>query len=274
MPARQFEKATRREGAEAPPHGVYVVVLGLSNGAEMKSDSSQRGTPFQEVSPTDVLGALNDVEQKNAPARLFFSGDLSLLKRGRRISIVGSRAASEEGLRRASFLARTLVAHDVIVVSGLAAGIDTAAHRATIEAGGRTVAVLGTPLSDVYPRENAALQTLIMSEHLAISQFPPSYKTQPKNFPQRNRTMALLTDATVIVEAGEKSGTLHQGWEALRLGRALFLMESVAGDPKLTWPRKFIEYGAQVLRRDILEETLLDLPTVTSRSSEGLAELV
>lgn len=240
----------------------------------MKSDSSGSGASFPAIAPADLLGALNDVEQKNAPARLYFAGDLSLLRHGPRISIVGSRAASEEGLKRAGFLARTLVAHNMIVVSGLAAGIDTAAHRATIEAGGRTVAVLGTPLTDVYPRENADLQALIMGEHLAISQFPTGYKTQPKSFPQRNRTMALLTDATVIVEAGEKSGTLHQGWEALRLGRALFLMESVVADPKLTWPRTMIEYGAQVLTRSDLEETLLDLPRVTSPSSESLAELV
>ena len=104
--------------------------------------------------------------------------------------------------------------HQMIVVSGLACGIDTAAHTAAIESGGKTIAVLGTPLDDTYPQENQALQSLIMAQHLAVSQFAPGAGTQPKNFPVRNRTMALLTDATVIVEAGEKSGTVHQGWEA------------------------------------------------------------
>jgi DNA processing protein len=86
----------------------------------------------------------------------------------------------------------------------------------------------------------------------------------PKNFPIRNRTMALLTDATVIVEAGEKSGTLHQGWEALRLGRLLFLMENVVNDPALSWPKEMIHYGAQVISRSNLEEVLSDIPAVTS----------
>ena len=79
----------------------------------------------------------------------------------------------------------------------------------------------------------------------------------------RNRTMALLSDATVIVEAGEKSGTLHQGWEALRLGRLLFLMESVAANPKLTWTKEMIHYGAQVLARENLENALDNLPLRT-----------
>ena len=76
----------------------------------------------------------------------------------------------------------------------------------------------------------------------------------------RNRTMALLTDATVIVEASEKSGTLHQGWEALRLGRLLLLMESVANNPGLSWPKEMISYGAQVLTRNNLSAVLENLP--------------
>jgi DNA processing protein len=226
------------------------------------------------LAPADVLGALNDVEQKNAPHRLYLAGDLSLLQRGPRVSIVGSRKASEEGLARARSLARALVNHDMIVVSGLAAGIDTAAHTATIDAGGRTIAVLGTPLDDVYPRENEALQALICQQHLAVSQFAPGSRTHPRSFPQRNRTMALLTDATVIVEASDKSGTLHQGWEALRLGRQLFLLQSVAEDPSLNWPAEMIAYGAQVLTRGNLEEALADIPAVTLPSTEAVVEFV
>ena len=225
------------------------------------------------LTPNEVFGSLNDVETKNAPRYLHLAGDPSLLKRGPRISIVGSRAASPEGLARARSLAKALVAHDMIVVSGLAAGIDTAAHTAAIEAGGRTIAVLGTPLDTAYPRENAELQSLIMAQHLAVSQFAAGAATTPKSFPQRNKTMALLTDATVIVEAGEKSGTLHQGWEALRLGRLLFLMESVARDPTLTWPAEMIHYGAQVLSRTNLEAALEDIPQVTSFRDEALRDI-
>jgi DNA processing protein len=85
----------------------------------------------------------------------------------------------------------------------------------------------------------------------------------------RNRTMALLSDATVIVEAGETSGTLHQGWEALRLGRLVFLMESVTQNPSLKWPHEMIQFGAQVLSRNNLDEALADIPAVTSRLGVG-----
>jgi len=146
------------------------------------------------------------------------------------------------------------------VVSGLAEGIDTAAHETAIALGGKTVAVLGTPLNEVFPAKNRALQDRLMRDYLVVSQFPSGYPTGPASFPIRNRTMALLSDATVIVEAGEKSGTLHQGWEALRLGRLLFLMESVATNDALSWPTEMIRYGAQVLARDNLEDALRNLP--------------
>ena len=93
-----------------------------------------------------------------------------------------------------------------MVVSGLAEGIDTAAHQATLEAGGRTIAVLGTPLDQVYPKRNAALQHQLMREHLCVSQFPVGSPIHRRNCPLRNHTMALLADATVIIEATDTSG--------------------------------------------------------------------
>lgn len=212
------------------------------------------------VTPAELLGQLNEVEVKYAPAQLFLAGRVELLRRGPRVSIVGSRKASAEGIQRARSLARRLAEHGIVVASGLAAGIDRAAHEAAIEAGGSTIAVVGTPLDQSYPKENAELQDRIRREHLLVSQFPSGYPVEPKNFPIRNRTMALLTDATVIVEAGEKSGTLHQGWEALRLGRLLFLLESVATNPDLSWPKDMIGYGAQVLSRANLDVVIENLP--------------
>ena len=117
---------------------------------------------------------------------------------------------------------------------------------------------IGTPLDKVYPRENTELQQAMMRDHLVVSQFPAGHPVQRSNFPRRNRVMALIADASVIVEAGEKSGTLSQGWEALRLGRPLFLMRSVVEDPSLKWPGQMIEYGATVLRKP--EELLEVLP--------------
>ena len=215
---------------------------------------------IQEYTPEELLGSLNEVERKNAPKRLSLAGDIELLRTGQRVSIVGSRKATTEGLARSRSLAKALVGRGVTVVSGLAEGIDTEAHETAIGEGGRTIAVLGTPLDEAFPPKNRALQDRIIREHLAVSQFRSGTPPQRKNFPMRNRTMALLSDATVIVEAGAKSGTLHQGWEVLRLGRLLFLMESVAKDESLSWPAKMIGYGAQVLARDNLELVLDNLP--------------
>ena len=134
-----------------------------------------------------------------------------------------------------------------MVVSGLAKGIDTSAHRSAIDAGGRTIAVLGNPLEQFYPRENRELQQEIADNHLLVSQFPAGHPAGRGNFPRRNRTMALLTDATVIVEASDGSGTISQGWEALRLGRRLFVMRSVMENPALEWPAEMRQYGAETL---------------------------
>jgi DNA processing protein len=221
---------------------------------------------FETLTPTEILGDLNDVEAKFAPRQLFIRGDRDLLTRGPRVSIVGSREASPMGLKRSAMLSKALCRRGIVVVSGLAAGVDRAAHEAALEAGGETIAVLGTPLDQFFPKDNRSLQERIGAEQLLVSQFPTGYPVTARNFPIRNRTMALLTDATVIVEAGERSGTLHQGWEALRLGRLLFLMESVVCDRSLTWPAKMIAYGAQVLTRENLGVAVKNIPAFTSSS--------
>ena len=164
-----------------------------------------------EFSPSDLLGPLTDIEERNAPTVLFTAGDVGILHDGPRVSVVGSRHVSAQGLELTAQYAEHLVERRIPVVSGLAAGVDTVAHRTAIDAGGRTVAVLGTPLDVATPVSNWALQTEIMESHLAVSQFHEGAPIGRKNFPMRNRTMALLTDATLVVEAGEKSGTKQSG---------------------------------------------------------------
>jgi len=217
--------------------------------------SPRGGSPKTWISSMELLGALSELEQKYAPERLFVAGKIGLPLPHPRVAIIGTRTPSAEGLRIAAGLSKTLAEHEVIIVSGLARGIDTAAHTAAIEAGGRTIAVLGTPLSETYPPENAQLQSLIMRNHLAVSQFGEGYPTTRSNFLVRNRTMALIADASVIVESGEGGGSLHQGWEALRLGRPLFIHTREFAKQGLEWPREMARYGAVQFKEpsDILD---------------------
>ena len=123
--------------------------------------------------------------------------------------------------------------------------------------------MLGTPLSTAYPASNAGLLNTIRRDHLAVSQFAEGHPVLKDNFPRRNRTMALLSDATIVVDAAETSGTRHQAWEALRLNRSLFLLENVVANPDLTWPAEMIEYGAETLNRDTISDMLDMIVPVT-----------
>lgn len=211
-----------------------------------------------------LLHAFNDFERKNAPELLYLAGDKSLLTNGLRVSVVGTRKPTKEGIKRAQIFTAALVRNNITVVSGLAEGIDAIAHETAIAEGGKTIAVLGAPLGTELPPARQALLVAIKRDHLAISQFPEGYPPKRENFPRRNRTMALISDATVIIEAGETSGTRSQGWEALRLGRLLFLLKNVADNPNLTWPQEMIGYGAQVLaNKDDLDEVLQEIPRFT-----------
>jgi DNA processing protein len=166
------------------------------------------------------------------------------------VAVVGTREPSEEGKRRAVKLTQCLVQDGFTVVSGLAKGIDSIAHRTAIESGGRTIAVIGTPLSSSYPKENRDLQRRIADEFLLVSQVPVyRYSTQDWRlnrlfFPERNVTMSALTLGTVIIEAEETSGTLVQARAAIRQGRKLFILDSCFRNPNLTWPSRFEGLGA------------------------------
>ena len=167
-----------------------------------------------------------------------------------------------------------LVQRDIAVLSGLALGVDTVAHTTAIQRGGRTIAVLGTPLDEVTPRSNSRLQDLIIREHAAVSQFAPGSIVQKRNFAVRNRTMALLAPATVIVEAGEDSGTRHQGWEALRLGRPLYFLESAIGSSGIHWLNEQIVYGAEIPTDGNCAKVLDSIPTCLPIPAHHLEEIV
>ena len=213
------------------------------------------GIPVKTITPQELLGPLTALEMKYSPTRLYIAGRYRLPLLHPRVAIVGTREPSEEGRKAAATIAGALAERGVTIVSGLARGVDTAAHMAAIEAAGYTIAVLGTPLSRVNPPSNAGLQRRIMLAQVAVTQFSERDPVLPANFVIRNRTMALIADASVIIESSDSGGSLSQGWETLRLGRPLFIHDRVFEKPSLTWPRKMARYGAIRFREpsDILD---------------------
>lgn len=145
----------------------------------------------------------------------------------RAIAVVGTRKASSTGLKRAANIATTLARQDITVVSGLAAGIDTAAHRAALDTGGRTVAVIGTGITRYYPAANQELQDEIAEHGLVLSQFWPDAAPSKISFPMRNVVMSGYAAATIVVEASEVSGTRIQARRALEHGRFVILLKDV-----------------------------------------------
>lgn len=180
---------------------------------------------------------------------LYYRGWWNLVEM-RSVAVVGTRKPSRSGELRAEKLVRMLVADGFMVVSGLARGIDTVALTTAMKLGAQVTAVIGTPISGYYPPENQSLQDEIARNHLLISQVPIlRYYSQNVHqnrmfFPERNVTMSALTEATLIVEAGETSGTLTQARAAIHQGRKLFILDSCFQDPTLTWPSTYEKKGA------------------------------
>ena len=152
------------------------------------------------------------------------------------VAVVGTRHPSDEGARRASEIAAGLAERGVTVVSGLAEGIDTAAHTGALDAGGRTVAVIGTGLRRSFPPQNADLQARLGRDHLVLSQFWPDSPPTQHSFPMRNAVMSGYAAATVVVEAAARSGAKMQARLALEHGRPVFLLDTLL---EHEWAREY-----------------------------------
>jgi DNA processing protein len=199
----------------------------------------------------------------NRPPLVFIRGELRP-DDDRSIAVVGTRRASREGLRQACVVAGDLTEAGFTVVSGLADGIDSAAHQAALDRGRRTVAVVGTGLRRAYPAKNAALQERIATEGAVVSQFWPDAPPTKTSFPMRNVVMSGLALGTVVIEASDTSGARMQARFALEHGRPVFLLESVL---EHEWARECAERpGAHVVARadDVIErvERLISLDTL------------
>ena len=166
----------------------------------------------------------------HAPIVFFYYGDLSLLQDYyNNISVVGSRDCSEYGQRMTSQIVSDLAKKGYVIISGLAKGIDGIAHRAAIDSGGKTVAVLGCGIDYCYPLENLELYECIKKNHLLISEYPFDTPPQPSNFPFRNRIIAGISKTVLVTEAAQKSGTLVTATLALMMNADVMCVPYQAG---------------------------------------------
>jgi DNA processing protein len=255
---------------------------------------------LERVDPDAVVGALvacgatllshGDEGFPSSLDDLLFDPPGWLFVRGRpldadqtRVAVVGSRRCSTLGREIAHDLGRRLAGAGVGVVSGAAAGIDGAAHRGALAAPGPTVAVLGCGIDIAYPGSNAELIERIAAEGTVISEYPPGLPAEPRNFPARNRIIAALASALVVVEGAAKSGSRISVDHALDLGREVFAVPGPVTSPLAETPLQLIRDGATMIRgaEDLLAdlsvaERLLrapppDLPQAERRSYEALA---
>lgn len=208
----------------------------------------------------------------NLPPFLFYRGRLEP-RDVRSVAVVGTRNASAVGLRRSAAMAQALVDAGVTVVSGLAAGIDTSAHEAAVDAGGRTIAVMGTGILRTYPAANKGLAERIAETGALVSQFWPSQPPARHAFPRRNVVTSGISQGTVVIEASRTSGAKMQARLALQHGKMAFLVESLVTDQE--WARQYLEQHSRAVRVREVHEVIdrLRSPEVVTSITDGRRQM-
>jgi len=186
------------------------------------------------------------------------------------VAVIGARYASEEGLAAAHEIAFDLARAGIVVISGLARGVDSAAHRGALDAGGRTIAVLGTGIDVVYPAENAELSELIAASGLLATEFPLGSAPEDWHFPRRNRIISGLSKAVVVVEAKEKSGSLITARLAADQGRDVMAVPGTFVGGRNRGANALLRDGAKLVESavDILQELGFQDLSLARRSAE------
>jgi DNA processing protein len=225
-------------------------------------DNPNFWTPADDLYPTLLR------EIPAPPCALHYTGNVNLAEnRGEMLTvgIVGTRDPSEYGTRWTKTIAKVLAGQGVCIVSGLARGIDSIAHSACLEVGGRTIAVIGSGLDIVYPPENKALFQQIQESGTIVSEYAKGTSPDRGHFPQRNRIIAGLSRVILVMEAPQKSGALITAYAANDCGREIFVLPGSLDNPRCFGGLELISRGAHpILGVESLLERLLDLPTLTS----------
>ncbi len=207
------------------------------------------------IAPADAEYSRHLREIHNPPILLYVWGTLTAADH-RAISIVGSRKTSHYGAESAKKLGYQLAYAGLTVVSGLARGIDTAAHQGALAAKGRTIAIIGSGLMDLYPPENAGLAEKIAASGAVVTEFPMTFPPSPQTFPYRNRIVAGWSEGLLVVEAGLNSGALITAGQALEQGRLVYAVPGQIDKPTAAGSNRLIQQGAKLVTgaHDILDD--------------------
>ena len=184
------------------------------------------------------------LELYDPPVILFAKGNSALLKKRPCVACIGSRRATTYSMEALKLLLPPLISKEITIVSGLAKGADTLAHKMTLQYGGSTIAVLGHGLHMIYPKENESLARILEQEHLLISEYPLFVGPQKYHFPMRNRIISGLSEALIVTEANLRSGTMITTEQALETGKDVFVVPGPITSPLSNGTNKLIKDGA------------------------------
>ncbi|WP_342509440.1 DNA-processing protein DprA [Sporosarcina sp. FSL K6-2383] len=236
---------------------VRLLGISLKKAVQLKESLQQNSmTPYEQLYERHAITPIpfshpNYPEKLHElidrPAVLYTKGDQQVLHKPLKIAIIGSRKATIYSKQAMSLIVPPLVKNEVVIVSGLARGADTMAHEAAIEYGGKTIAVLGHGLFHLYPKENRLLAEEMAKHQLLLTEYPPYVKPERWTFPMRNRIISGLSEAVVVTESADKSGTMSTVEHALDHGKDIFAAPGPITSSLSTGPNKLINEGAKPL---------------------------
>lgn len=235
----------------------HILKISVSKASQLKDNLHRNAdTPYEElyernaITPIPFSNPLYPDHLRiliDPPAVLYAKGDYTLLAKQFKVAIIGSRKATVYSKEAMTLIVPPLVENGAVIVSGLATGADTMAHVAALKFGGKTIAVLGHGLFHLYPKENRALAEKIALNHLLITEYPPYVKPERWTFPMRNRIISGLSDAVVVTESAEKSGTMSTVEHALDHGKDIYAVPGPITSLLSVGPNSLLDEGASPL---------------------------
>lgn len=192
------------------------------------------------------------------PYVIYAKGNLELLNETKSLSVIGTRKPTSKGMYKVNHFVKPLIKNNWLIVSGMASGIDSFAHQTTLKLAGKTISVLGSGFDNIYPKENISLFNEIINKGLVITEYPPHKKPERYHFPERNRIISGLTKGTIVIESGDRSGTLITVDQALEQGKEVYVVPGELTSTQTLGNNKLIQQGAKlILNIEDIEEDFI-----------------